>query len=142
MVEFLTKLNEKRERERIRGWCEDCGMAWPPLVKDGKEVCPRCGGPMKAKRELSRNERSRFAFQAWQDQVWMDGKWGPSSGGAASELHCDRSMIDKLCDRGILEKSLYRHEGQLIVMISTRSVNKAKENKRKRGKWTDSGEEQ
>lgn len=71
----------------------------------------------------------------------MDGKWGPSPGGAAVQLDCDRSMIDKLCDRRILEKSAYRHEGQLIVMISSRSIKKAGENKEKRGKWTDLGEE-
>ena len=50
-------------------------------------------------------------------------------------------MIDKLSDRGILEKSVYKHDGQYIVMISSRSVKKAKENKAKRGKWTDSGED-
>jgi len=96
---------------------------------------------MKQKRELNRDERSVFSFQAWLDEVWLSGKWGPSPGGAASELHCDRSMIDKLSDRGILEKSVYKHDGQYIVMISSRSVKKAKENKAKRGKWTDSGED-
>jgi hypothetical protein len=96
---------------------------------------------MRRKSELTRDEKSAFEFQAWLDEVWCDGKWGPSPGGAASKLHCDRSMIDKLCDRGILEKSAYKHDGQLIVMISNRSIEKAKENKVKRGKWTDSGEE-
>jgi hypothetical protein len=96
---------------------------------------------MKQRSELKRNERSAFAFQAWLDQVYCDGKWGPSPGGAASDLHCDRSMIDRLVDRGILEKSAYKHDGQLIVMISDRSIKKAKENKAKRGKWTDSGED-
>jgi predicted RNA-binding Zn-ribbon protein involved in translation (DUF1610 family) len=129
------------ERERIRGWCEECGIAWPPVIKDGSWLCPRCGGKMKQRSELKRNEKSAFAFQAWLDEVWCDGKWGPSPGGAATDLRCDRSMIDKLCDRGILEKSSYKHDGQLIVMISTRSIEKAKENKAKRGKWTDSGED-
>jgi len=96
---------------------------------------------MRPKGELNRDEKSAFAFQAWLDDVWMNGKWGPSPGGAASELGCERSMIDKLSDRGILDKSVYKHDGQYIVMISTRSIKKAKENKKKRGKWTDSGEE-
>jgi hypothetical protein len=50
-------------------------------------------------------------------------------------------MIDKLSDRGILEKSIYDRDGQYIVMISRRSIKRAKENKEKRGKWTDSGAE-
>jgi hypothetical protein len=129
--------------EHERGWCEECGTAWPPLrdYLPGVLMCPRCRGQMKRKNELNRDERSRFLFQVWLDDVWRAGKWGPSPGGAASDLHCDRTMIDKLSDRGILEKSAYKHEGQLIVMISTRSIKKAKENKEKRGKWTDSGEE-
>jgi predicted RNA-binding Zn-ribbon protein involved in translation (DUF1610 family) len=132
---------KKIERERIRGWCGDCGIAWPPVITAGEWFCPRCGGRMKQKRELKRDEKSVFAFQAWLDEVYCDGKWGPSPGGAASELHCDRSMIDRLVDRGILEKSAYKHDGQLIVMISNRSIDKAKENKAKRRKWTDSGED-
>ena len=82
-----------------------------------------------------------FTFQAWLDEVWMSGKTGPSPGGAASALRCDRSMIDKLADRGILEKSVYKRDGHYVVMVSTRSINKAKENKEKRGKWTDAGED-
>jgi hypothetical protein len=66
---------------------------------------------------------------------------GPSPGGAVAELHCDRSMIDKLADCGILEKSVHDRDGHYVVMISERSIKKAKENKTKRGKWTNSGEE-
>jgi hypothetical protein len=129
------------EREKIRGWCGECGIAWPPVVEAGEWLCPRCRGRMRRKGELKRDEKRVFEFQAWLDDLSINGKWGPSPGGAASELHCDRTMIDKLADRGILEKSAYRYDGQLIVMISSRSIDKAKENKAKRGKWTDSGEE-
>lgn len=131
------------ERERKRGWCGECGIAWEPLVDPSTSawLCPRCRGPMKRKRELSGDEKSAFVFQAWLDEVWTDEKWGPSPGGAASKLECDRSMIDKLAERGILEKSVYKKDGQYVVMISSRSIAKAKENKEKRGKWTDSGEE-
>jgi hypothetical protein len=129
------------EREKIRGWCGACGVAWPPLVEADEWVCPRCKRQMRRKNELTSDEKSKFSFQAWLDDVWLNGKWGPSPGGAASDLSCDRTMIDKLVDRGILEKSAYKHDGQLIVMISTRSIEKAKENKAKRGKWTDSGED-
>ena len=67
--------------------------------------------------------------------------WGPSPGGAVAELRCERSMIDKVADRVMLEKSIYDRDGHYVVMISARSIKKAKENKTKRGKWTDSGEE-
>jgi hypothetical protein len=50
-------------------------------------------------------------------------------------------MIDKLTERGILEKSVYDRDGHYVVMISDRSIKKAKENKAKRGKWTDTGED-
>ena len=96
---------------------------------------------MKRKKELNRDERSAFSFQAWSDEVWTRGKWGPSPGGAASKLKCERSMIDKLVEREILEKSVYDRDGHYVVMISTRSINQAKENKEKRGKWTDPGKD-
>lgn len=126
-----------------RGWCAECGIAWPPDVDSatGAWKCPRCHGPMRKKNEVKRDERSAFAFQVWIDEVWCSGKWGPSPGGAASKLQCDRSMIDKLAERGILEKSVYSYDGQYVVMISSRSIEKAKENKEKRGKWTDSGDD-
>jgi hypothetical protein len=50
-------------------------------------------------------------------------------------------MIDKLADRGILEKNVYDRDGHYVVLISDRSIARAKENKKKRGKWTDSGED-
>jgi hypothetical protein len=58
-----------------------------------------------------------------------------------AKLKCDRSMVDKLADRGILEKSVYDRDGHYVVIISSRSIAKAKENKEKRKKWTDSGED-
>jgi hypothetical protein len=49
-------------------------------------------------------------------------------------------MIDKLADIGVLEKSVYDKDGFFIVYISRRSIARAKANKEKTGKWTDSGE--
>jgi len=49
-------------------------------------------------------------------------------------------MVDKLVDRGILEKSVYDKDGHYVVLISSRSIEKAKENKKNTGKWTDSGD--
>lgn len=96
---------------------------------------------MKSLGGLSRAERSTLAFQDWLEAVHTSGKAGPSPGGAASTLGCDRSMIDKLAERGVLEKSVYDRDGHYVVMISERSIKQAKENKSKRGKWTDSGED-
>jgi hypothetical protein len=96
---------------------------------------------MKEIAELNSTNRRALAFQDWSEEVAAEGKWGPSPGGAVSQLGCDRSMIDKLAERGILEKSVYDRDGIYVVMISDRSIKKAKENKLKRGKWTDPGED-
>jgi hypothetical protein len=131
------------EIEQERFWCHECGQANFPHESSAPEnpICPGCGGEMKALRHLSKTERSMLAFQDWMDELHEKDLWGPSPGGAASELHCDRSMVDKLAERGILEKSIYDRDGHYVVMISQRSINKAKQNKAKRGKWTDSGED-
>jgi predicted amidophosphoribosyltransferase len=131
------------EIERERGWCNNCGRAEyshesaPPDVL----ICPGCGEEMKSLDALTREESSTLAFQDWMEQVHVSGKMGPSPGGAVAKLKCDRSMIDKLADRGILEKSVYDRDGHYVVIISSRSIAKAKENKEKRKKWTDSGED-
>jgi hypothetical protein len=128
--------------ERERGWCSSCGRAYQPDEDRPEElICPACGSTMKPLPNLTRVERSLLNFQDWQDDVYQRGLWGVSPGGAAGGLGCDRSMIDKLAERGILEKSVYDRDGYYVVMISDRSIRKAKENKEKRGKWTDSGED-
>ena len=96
---------------------------------------------MKLLTNLTKTESAALSFQDWSEEVYRSGKWGPSPGGAVAALGCDRSMIDKLVDRGILEKSTYDRDGHYVVMISRRSIDKAKENKKTRGKWTDSGED-
>jgi len=130
------------DEERERGWCGECGHATFPDDSSAPDnpLCPACGSELRSLRSLTKTERSLLAFQDWMDDVHEKGMWGPSPGGAASELGCDRSMIDKLAERGILEKSIYDRDGHYVVMISDRSVKKAKENKQKRGKWTDTGE--
>lgn len=138
--------NENTEQvpERERGWCRRCGRAelshpeYPPDYL----MCPNCGEEMKPLGSLTREERGSLSLQDWSEEVHKAGKWGPSPGGAAAALKCDRSMIDRLVDRGILEKSVYQRDGHHIVMISQRSIKQAKENKEKRGKWTDSGEDE
>jgi|GEM_PF-1706197 len=77
---------------------------------------------MKSLRKLTKAERGLLAFQDWLGDVFRKGLWGPSPGGTVAELHCDRSMIDKLAERGILEKSVYNRDGHYVVMISERSI--------------------
>jgi hypothetical protein len=139
----MNEIEQQDGTERERFWCSDCGRANFPHESSAPDnpICPGCGSEMKELRRLTKTERSLFLFQEWMDEVHKDGKWGPSPGGAVAELHCDRSMIDKLAERGILEKSVYERDGHYVVMISERSIKKAKENKAKRGKWTDSGED-
>ena len=129
--------------EQERGWCSSCGDARRPDENCAPDnpICPECGNSLTPLRNLTRNERSRLAFLDWQDDIYKRGLWGPSPGGAVAELGCDRSMIDKLAGIGILEKNIYERDGHYVVMISDRSIKKAKENKKKTGKWTDSGED-
>jgi len=139
----MGSIERQDETERERFWCGDCGRANYQHDSSAPDnpICLGCGSEMKPLRNLSRGERSLLAFQDWMEGVHKKGLWGPSPGGAAGELGCDRSMIDKLAERGILEKSIYERDGHFVVMISERSIKKAKENKAKRGKWTDSGED-
>jgi hypothetical protein len=139
----MDEIERENESEQEKFWCGECGRANYPHESSAPDepLCPGCGSEMKPLNRLTGNERAAFALQDWSEEVASSGKWGPSPGGAASDLHCDRSMIDKLCERGILEKSIYSRDGHYIVIISRRSIKKAKENKEKRGKWTDSGED-
>ena len=129
--------------ERERGWCNECGQAEYSDENSpaGALICSDCGSEMKPLNCLNKTESAAFKFQEWCSKVVREGKWGPSPGGAAAKLGCDRSMIDKLADREILEKSIYDNDGHYVVMISDRSIKKAKANKEKRGKWTDTGED-
>jgi len=134
---------QNQQSECERGWCRDCGHAQTAHESSGPEelICPSCGSEMVALDRLNKRDLVMFRFQEWLSEVYTSGKSGPSPGGAASQLGCDRSMIDKLADRNILEKSVYDRDGYYVVMISDRSIKQAKANKAKRGKWTDSGED-
>ena len=135
------ELESKPERER--GWCRTCGL--PQTTHEnsapGELICPSCGTEMIALDRLNKKDQVMFRFQEWLSDIYTSGKSGPSPGGAASQLGCDRSMVDKLADRGILEKNVYDRDGNFVVMFSDRSIKKAKANKAKRGKWTDTGED-
>jgi len=129
--------------DKINGWCRDCGgfqQAHPDSRPD-EPLCVGCGAVLKRYEELPTGEQANYRFQKWFSDVVQRGMNGPSPGGAAAALQCHRSMIDKLVDRGVLEKSMYDKDGFFVVLISHRSIEQATANKEKTGKWTDSGED-
>jgi len=122
------------------GWCGACGQTFWPADGSNEFNCGRCGNPLTPREKLPRRLRGVFDLQKWNDQVFLRGLGGPSPGGAAADLGCHRTMIDKLSKMGVLEKSEYKKGGHHVVYISDRSIQKALENKKKTGKWTGSGE--
>jgi len=131
------------EDQEERFWCRSCGIVTEPSETSGPDepLCPRCGEELVAYESLERSEKPQYRLYEWQQEMHESGRIGPSPGGAANELGCHRSMIDKLVDMKVLEKSVYDKDGFFIVFISRRSIEKAKENKKNTGKWTESGED-
>jgi len=123
-----------------RGWCYNCGQTmWAP--DSGGYTCAKCGKDLTPPEELPPRLRKVFRFQAWDDDIGLRGLTGFSPGSAAADLGCHRTMIDKLVTMGVLEKSEYNRDGFHVVIISDRSILKALENKKRTGKWTDSGKD-
>jgi hypothetical protein len=77
-----------------------------------------------------------MAFQAWFAEILRKGADGLSAMGAAAQLGCHRSMIDRLVDRGVLEKNEFTFKDRNIVVISQRSLERAKQNRECTGNWT------
>lgn len=88
---------------------------------------------------LRRTDEEAEAFMAWCKAVKERGEWGPSPGGACQALGCSRAMVDTLVKAGVLVRNEYREKDGTIsnIRISTRSIEQAKANKRKTGKWTE-----
>jgi hypothetical protein len=86
--------------------------------------------------KLSEEERAMADMQEWFAKVCRNDLNGPSPIGAAEELRCSRSMIDRLVERGVLEKSEFSFKDRKVVIISRRSVEVAKENRLRTGNWT------
>jgi hypothetical protein len=107
-----------KAKQRVLGWC------------------PRCGSPLKPTGELTAGEKSAMALQAWFAGVSRKGLDGPSPMRAAAELGCSRSMIDRLVERGVLEKNEFAFKDRNIVIISQRSLEQAKQNREHTGNWT------
>ncbi len=128
-----------KAQNAMRGWCAYCGgisHAAPQGTKTAGLTCQVCGGPLKPLSELTEEEKAMADMQAWFAKVCRNGVNGPSPTMAAVELGCHRSMIDRLVERGILEKSEFRFKDRTVVIISRRSLAKAKENRLRTGNWT------
>jgi hypothetical protein len=134
---LLARMNPDKIKH---GWCPECRLlTWFDV--EGAFVCNRCGTGLKRRDELPHITRKLFDFQSWSDGLSIRGLAGLSPGGAAEELGCHRTMIDKLVQQGVLERSIYNKDGYYSIEISERSIVKALENKQKTGKWTGSGKE-
>lgn len=124
----------------IRGWCPNCQNTMRQDPEEAKEdrpmVCIDCGSDMIQPERMDRKTLATFKMQCWFYDVSAAGMMGPSPGGAASELRCSRSMIDRLAERGVLERSVYAEDGYFLVFISDRSIKRANENKDNTGTWT------
>jgi hypothetical protein len=105
-------------------------------AKTARLSCRECGDTLKPLSELTDEERAMVDMQAWFAKVCREGHNGPSPIGAAEELQCSRSMIDRLVERGVLEKSEFSFKDRKVVIISRRSIEVAKENRLRTGNWT------
>ena len=75
-------------------------------------------------------------LQAWFAELSRKGLDGPSPIGAAEQLGCSRSMIDRLIERDVLERNEFTFKDRHIAIISQRSLDGAKENRERTGNWT------
>ena len=77
----MVEIEGKDETERERFWCGECGLANFPHESSASDnpLCPDCGSEMKPLGNLSKTERSSFAFQEWMDGLHKGGLWGSNS---------------------------------------------------------------
>lgn len=125
--------------ELPHSWCPECEHHEPTSGRVFCPVCQKVEGEkvrLKALSDLGPADLQAVHLQAWSREVRRLGLRGLSPGGAASELGCHRSMIDKLVDAGVLEKSVFDERGHFVVYISKQSIDRAKESKLQTGKWT------
>lgn len=126
--------------------CEEC-RDWEERSEDRQAIPRPSGGaasdskPGEPERvrpiaSLDRHDFDAVVMQCFMAELHRRGRRGPSPGGAASKLGCHRSMIDRLSEMGILEKSVYKRSGTQLVYISTRSISDALEAKQQRRMWT------
>jgi hypothetical protein len=126
-------------KKAVRGWCPNCGGVSYAERKGAKTAgltCQVCGDTLKPLSELTEEEKAMVDMQAWFAKVCRNDLNGPSPIGAAAELRCSRSMIDRLVERGVLEKSEFRFKDRKVVIISRGSIARAKENRLRTGNWT------
>ncbi len=121
-----------------KGWCDNCAESKDlDADLDAADVdCEVCGVRLKAMSRVTESDRAAGRFMDWMRSVSAGGMWGVSPGGAAAELKCGRATIDDLVRLGVLERSEYDADGHYVILISSRSIERAKENKRVTGRWS------
>ena len=106
------------------------------LSEIGDLICPSCGEAMVAESDMTPRQRALWKFIQWGHGVMARKQWGPSPGGAAGDLGCSRATVDDLVRVGILERNEYDADGHKFIMISSRSIERAKDNMKRTGRWT------
>ena len=125
------------KKKTTRGWCIYCGTACYSAEPElGRLVCCQCGSEMTPLDKLSGDDLAMVRMQDWFAEICRKGLNGPSPQEAAKQLGCHRSMIDRLVERGILERNVFSFKGQKLVIISSRSVALVRENRTRTGNWT------
>ena len=129
-------MKQGKVKQGARGWCPRCGVLAHAAEKTGLPVCCGCGSPLKSKGEMTSGEKAMIALQAWFAEISRKGLDGPSPIGAAEQLGCSRSMIDRLVERDVLERNEFVFKDRQIAIISQRSLEAAKQNRERTGNWT------
>ena len=112
---------------------------WPRLAgtrERGAELPGMQRRLRRFNREVREDEISAAYFEEWVEDVRGRKQWGPSPVEAQRILGCGRANVDALVERGVLECNEYERDGHKLIVISWRSLKKAKENKRKYGSYT------
>jgi hypothetical protein len=125
-----------KEKRGARGWCPHCGALAHAARKTNPPTCCGCGSLLKTQSEATAGEKAMMALQAWFAEISRKGMDGPSPIGAAEQLGCSRSMIDRLVERDVLERNEFIFKDRHIAIISQRSLERAKENRERTGNWT------
>jgi hypothetical protein len=126
-----------KSTKRKQGWCPQCGMlAHAAGGEKNSLICCGCGAALKPLSQASEGEKAMISLQQWFADILRKGLDGPSAIGAAEQLGCSRSMIDRLVERDVLQKNEFTFKDRHIAIISQQSLDRAKENRERTGNWT------
>lgn len=123
--------------------CTGCGRILSNRFNKYR-VCRFCGSdaleelnnPSEMELMEAETNAAEMKMHDWLDELKSKGLWGPGPSVAAFTLGCSRPMVDDLVRDKILERSDYNEQGHKLVVISLRSIIKAKAKKVMTGSYT------